>query len=88
MLSLSQLIITVASKTGLPRHEVKIVAETLFEEILLGICSCSKVQLTRFGRFDLRKRSDSKGPGYIKFTQSRLEKKILYLFQERNRRKV
>ena len=80
MASLSDIIVNTTRKTGLPKKQVAITIETFLEEILLGLAKNSKVKISRFGSFELRKRlNGGNSPGYIKFKQSRLAQKLFRL---------
>jgi len=80
MASLSDIVSNTAHKTGLPKQQVVITIETFLEEILFELAKNSKVKLSRFGSFELRKRvNGGTSPGYIKFKQSRLAQKLFRL---------
>lgn len=44
--------------TNLPKKEIQIVVESLFEEIKNSLCSGASIELRNFGVFELKKRKE------------------------------
>lgn len=60
-ISKAQLIDAVSEKTGLTKKDVKIVVDTLFEQMEAALKKGVKVQLTGFGTFEVRRRKARAG---------------------------
>lgn len=57
----TELIRQVAEKTGLPKKDVRLAVNTVFEVITESLKSHEKVQLVGFGHFEVRQRAGRKG---------------------------
>lgn len=81
-MSYSRLLYICSVRTGIPIKFVRLIADTLFEEILLQLTYGKAVKVAKFGTFTIGSRSNSKNAGYIKLKQSRLVKKLFNIVKQ------